>query len=77
MAATMIEIERGGHRFTAWHAGRVVTIARDGVNVAVGRWDDEDGIVCDPPVQLLPDTDDSEDVYGILSALLRAAALPS
>lgn len=71
-----IDYSHKGQTYTLWNAGRVVTITRNEAPLADGRWDGED-IVIEPYVQIVPDTDESEAIYGELTRLLRAALLPS
>lgn len=80
MSTTQGKVERPfkGHTFVAARDGTVVTITRDGRHVGRWLWDDEDGISADGRyVNLMDDTDDSEDVLSMLSRALRALTLPS
>jgi hypothetical protein len=74
----MITLRHKGRAFTAARDGALgVTITADGRTVGTWAWDGEGIVALDDYRNLMPDTDDSEDVLAELSALLRAAELPS
>lgn len=73
-----VEITHKGHTFTASRDGKLgVDITRDGQRVGTWAWDGEGIVALDDYRNLLPDTDDSEDVLSVLARKLHAAGLPS